>query len=311
MPRACPCSAVPGGEDRAGEAPRWWVFVLTGFCASFAACNELPAAAFASGLGLLLLWRYPRPTLLGFVPAALVPVAALLLTNYLAVGGLLPVQAKFGSAWYLYEGSHWAKQPDPVKPGIDFARLKESRGTYAFHVLLGHHGLFSLTPIYLLALVGMVWGVRRLASRGRQPPDEVRGIRAETLTGALPGSPVGDHGDRDAGADRGRGRLLSRQDGQLRRLDQWPALADVADAVLAAQPAARRRPTRCLEGRTWVGLPAAGAVGTIGELLPLESLAASVALQLHGGTRLDSVLTVSVERRFAEALPPNASAKRR
>ena len=145
------------------EAPRWWTFTLAGFCASFAACNELPAAAFAAGLGLLLLWRYPRPTLLGFVPAALVPVAALLLTNYLAVGSLLPVQAKFGSAWYLYEGSHWAKQPDPVKPGIDFARLKESRGVYAFHVLLGHHGMFALTPIYLLALVGMVWGVRRPA----------------------------------------------------------------------------------------------------------------------------------------------------
>jgi hypothetical protein len=155
------------------ERPRWWSFVLAGFFASFAACIEMPAAAFAAGLGVLLLWRYPRPTLLGFAPAAVIPVAAFFLTNYLAIGELLPVQTKgVRSEWYQYPGSHWAKTPDPNKPGIDFARTRENWPTYAFHLLLGHHGLFSLTPIYLLALVGMVWGVRRLASRGRQPPDE-------------------------------------------------------------------------------------------------------------------------------------------
>jgi hypothetical protein len=152
------------------EAPRWWAFALVGFFASFAACSEMPAASFAAGLGLLLLWRYPRPTLQWAAPAALVPVAAFLLTNYLAMGEWLPVQSKFGSAWYQYEGSHWMAAPRDVKPGIDWARLKEDRLTYAFHLLIGHHGLFSLTPLYLLALVGMVWGVRRLASGGRKPP---------------------------------------------------------------------------------------------------------------------------------------------
>src|SRR3712207_7220404 len=32
-------------------------------------------------------------------------------------------------------------------------------------LLLGHHGLFSLTPIYLLSAAGMAWGVRRLWRR--------------------------------------------------------------------------------------------------------------------------------------------------
>ena len=156
------------------ESPRWWTFALAGFFAGLAASTELPATALLVGLGTLLLWRYPRPTLLGYVPAAALPVAAFFLTNYLAIGELLPVQSKgVRSEWYQYAGSHWAKTPDPVKPGIDFARTKEDRATYAFHLLLGHHGLFSLTPIYLFALVGMMWGVRRLASRGRQPPDAV------------------------------------------------------------------------------------------------------------------------------------------
>ncbi|HMF17299.1 MAG TPA: hypothetical protein VKE98_08845, partial [Gemmataceae bacterium] len=40
--------------------------------------------------------------------------------------------------------------------GIDWAWTQEPRWQYAFHVLFGHHGLFSLTPILLLAVCGMI-----------------------------------------------------------------------------------------------------------------------------------------------------------
>jgi Zn-dependent protease with chaperone function len=43
-----------------------------------------------------------------------------------------------------------------VKHGIDWARMHESRLAYAFHVLIGHHGLFSLTPVWFLSLAGVV-----------------------------------------------------------------------------------------------------------------------------------------------------------
>ena len=34
--------------------------------------------------------------------------------------------------------------------------IDEPKTVYAFHYLVGHHGLFSLTPVWLLALFGMV-----------------------------------------------------------------------------------------------------------------------------------------------------------
>ncbi len=137
-----------------------WQFVLSGFFASFAVTNELPAAAFAAALFVLLLWRRPRRTLAFFVPAALIPLAGLAVTNYAALGQLRPAYSEFGGPWYEYEGSHWRKAaPGEVKSGIDWARNKESRATYAFHVLFGHHGLFSLSPIWLLAIAGMFGAV--------------------------------------------------------------------------------------------------------------------------------------------------------
>ncbi|MBL8800065.1 MAG: DUF2029 domain-containing protein [Planctomycetia bacterium] len=140
-----------------------WRFALAGLLAAFTAAVELPAMAFLVGLGCLLLWRAPRQTLLGFVPPVLLVVAAGLLTNYLAIGRLTPAYAEVGakSEWYLYAGSHWLEVPGKEKTGIDFAWKKETRPTYMFHFLFGHHGIFSLSPIFLLSVVGIWLGVRR------------------------------------------------------------------------------------------------------------------------------------------------------
>jgi hypothetical protein len=143
----------------------WRWFVVAGFFAGFTAVNELPAAAFAVGLGLLMLVRFFRRTLLAFVPAALIPVAALLVLNHAELDEFSPGYSKFGTEWYEYEGSHWRNLPDKSKRGIDWAKNTESKGAYAFHLLLGHHGWFSLTPIYLLSLAGMSRGVRLLVRR--------------------------------------------------------------------------------------------------------------------------------------------------
>src|SRR5207245_3477275 len=98
-------------------------------------------------------------TLAWFVAAALVPVVAFLLTNYVALGELSPAYEKFGGPWYEYEGSHWKVSPGTVKTGIDFAH--EPKTVYAFHLLFGHHGLFSLTPVFLLSGLGLLLGLWR------------------------------------------------------------------------------------------------------------------------------------------------------
>lgn len=158
---------------QAGHTPQARWFLLAGFCAAFAVTMEMPALALAASLGALLVLWAPARTLIFFAPAALAPVAAAFLTNYWAVGQWRPVQSEFDgtASWYQYEGSHWRRPlPDEIRRGIDWARQHESRGTYAFHVLFGHHGWFSLTPIWLLALVGMVNGCRADSPKDRRMP---------------------------------------------------------------------------------------------------------------------------------------------
>ncbi len=142
------------------------LYIIAGLCAGFTACNELPALAFTGLLGLLLLARSPWRALLLYGGAALVPIAAELLLDYRATGEVLPIYFKFGGPWYEYEGSHWIYESGKSH-GIDFARKNgETIPVYALHLLVGHHGFFSLTPIYVLGLFGMGKAVRQLGKQG-------------------------------------------------------------------------------------------------------------------------------------------------
>jgi hypothetical protein len=126
--------------------------ILIGVFTGLAACMDLPAAALGGVIALMVL-RSSFKGLIWFVPALLLPLAVQAYINYKAVGIWEPVYSKFGTEWYEYAGSHWAKRHLPNPQGIDFA--SEPKHVYAFHLLFGHHGLFSLTPVWLLALVGM------------------------------------------------------------------------------------------------------------------------------------------------------------
>jgi hypothetical protein len=149
----------------APEQDRGWRYAAAGFFASFAACNELPAASFAALLLLLLLVHSPRKTLAFFVPMALLPVAAFFVCNYLALGQFKPAYGELGGPWYEYPGSNFnPRAPAELHRGVDWAREKEAYGTYLFHFFLGHHGLFSLTPVWLLALPGIAAGLRQRPS---------------------------------------------------------------------------------------------------------------------------------------------------
>jgi hypothetical protein len=142
-----------------GHALAGWRFALAGFCAAFAFTNELPALAFLVLVGGFLTLRHPRYSLAYFVPAALVPIAAFAAAQYAALGELKLQYESFGSDEYLYEGSLW-KTPLELDAFNDHP---ESYATYFFHLTFGHHGIFSLTPIFLFSALGAVrlmWGRR-------------------------------------------------------------------------------------------------------------------------------------------------------
>jgi hypothetical protein len=143
-----------------GERRIVW-FALAGGFAAFAAADELPALSLLALLAAALLLADRRGWLLGFAPAAGAVVAAFFVTNYVAHDSWRPPYMHRSATdatdnWYSYKymlggkerSSYWL---DPQ--GID--RGEPSKLDYAFHVLVGHHGIFSLTPAWLLS----AWGV--------------------------------------------------------------------------------------------------------------------------------------------------------
>ncbi len=126
-------------------------FAVVGFTAALTCCFELPAALFGLVSFFWMLKIDVRRTLLWYVPAAVLPLAAWLITNWLVTGGLRPFYAYYGTEKYVYvhEGvpSYWTHPQ-----GLD--ANSEGTLTYLFHCLLGHHGLLTHTPLFLLS----VWG---------------------------------------------------------------------------------------------------------------------------------------------------------
>lgn len=124
-------------------------YAQVGFWAAMVCCHELPAALLGVAAFILLLRQSVPQTAKWFVPAALVPLIAYFATNYLATGGWKPFYLYYGTEKYLYEidgvKSYW-HSPHGLDQSLD------SPLVYFFHCVLGHHGIFSLSPVFLLAL---------------------------------------------------------------------------------------------------------------------------------------------------------------
>ncbi|MDG2359643.1 MAG: hypothetical protein P8M20_08325, partial [Planctomycetaceae bacterium] len=125
-------------------------YAQVGFWAAMVCCHELPAALFGVATFALLVRKSVPQTAKWFVPAALIPLAVYFVTNYLATGGWKPFYLYYGTEKYLYEldgvKSYW-HTPHGMDQSLD------SPLTYFFHCVIGHHGIFSLSPIFLLAIV--------------------------------------------------------------------------------------------------------------------------------------------------------------
>jgi hypothetical protein len=133
-----------------GQRRSAW-FAATGFFAAMTCTAELPAALFGLSIFALMAANDFRKTLTVFLPAALVPLAGFFITNWIATGGWKPFYMYYGTEKYRYiiDGvpSYWF-QPQ----GLD--RNTESTATYFMHCVIGHHGVLSLTPVFLLSIAG-------------------------------------------------------------------------------------------------------------------------------------------------------------
>ena len=58
--------------------------------------------------------------------------------------------------WYEYPGTYWK---EGIRQGVD--RGESSKWIYLMNLTVGHHGLFSLTPIWLLIPIGWMIGLTR------------------------------------------------------------------------------------------------------------------------------------------------------
>jgi len=142
------------------DQPRFGTYALAGLAAAFTAANELPALALLALVGLALWLRDRRTWWTAFLPAAAVVMVAFFATNYAAHDSLRPPyihrsESNPADNWYHYTYTKNGKERESYwqhRQGID--RGEPSRTTYALHALVGHHGIFSLTPLWLLS----VWG---------------------------------------------------------------------------------------------------------------------------------------------------------
>jgi glycosyltransferase involved in cell wall biosynthesis len=191
--------AVDGLRSQAG-------FAAAGFAAALAAAFELPALAWLAAVLVLLATCDLRRTFTAALPAALLVAAAALSTNWLAHGTIAPPYAHRAAAvrplppgvvlrdgeswnpdnWYDYSlrlsngkllTSYWR-----APQGVD--RGEPSAATYAWHALVGHHGIFSLTPAWLLAIPGIAM-LAASAGRRRVSPGPRGGQR--TVDGGILG----------------------------------------------------------------------------------------------------------------------------
>jgi hypothetical protein len=141
-----------------------WRFAFLGFLVGWTAANELPAGLLAALVSVVVLWTDWKKTFLCYAPTLALVTAGFFLTNYWAIGNPAdPWNTKNFIPAYLQkdlyekdasgEPSYWARKD---KSGIDALNdHPEPLGIYAMHSLVGHHGIFSLSPILVFALIGM------------------------------------------------------------------------------------------------------------------------------------------------------------
>jgi hypothetical protein len=141
------CGLYLAYSIRHGKDPKLWRWPAAGLVLGLLPTIDLPGMAITGLVGLYLLAHDWKKTLIWFAPALLPALIAHLWMTYQISGALTPFY--FNSELKNFKGFHFRNAG-----GID--GLREPKHIYAFNVLLGHHGLFSMTPLYLFGLWELV-----------------------------------------------------------------------------------------------------------------------------------------------------------
>ncbi|GHT45470.1 hypothetical protein FACS189454_05010 [Planctomycetales bacterium] len=139
-------------------------YLLAGFFGTFAVACELPALLFLVFTIILLFFRnrvhptemsrFSAPHFVSFLIPALLVAGAFFTTNYIAHQTVLPAYSQKDWYFFEYERGGVVRQSYWHNPqGLD--KGEASRAAYIFHCLIGHHGLFSLTPVWFLSFIGL------------------------------------------------------------------------------------------------------------------------------------------------------------
>jgi hypothetical protein len=122
------------------EHSRLSTWMLAGFFAGLLPTFDPPSALFSIAIFIYLFSLERQRLFTIFLPCFLLPVAIHFYLVLLATGTIIPLQ--FHPEWTI---------PHPVwlaEKGFDSAN--DPKWLYAFHTLLGHHGIFTMTPVLLL-----------------------------------------------------------------------------------------------------------------------------------------------------------------
>jgi hypothetical protein len=138
-------------------------WLLAGAFAGLAPTIDLAALFVAAALGLYLLTYDWRATLRRFVPAALPALALHFALTYAVTGSLLPAYLR--PELYHYAGSYWN-----APGGMD--ALDEPKAVYLVNMLVGHHGVLTMTPLLVVAL----WSLAKSLRQGAERAAEARAV---------------------------------------------------------------------------------------------------------------------------------------
>jgi hypothetical protein len=124
-----------------------WHWPIAGFVLGILPAIDLPAMAITSLIALYLFTFDKKKTLLWFLPALVPGLLLHFALSYEISGSFKPFY--FNSELKKFKEFYF-RRPG----GID--GLREPKWLYAFNTLLGHHGLFSMTPLYGFGLYELV-----------------------------------------------------------------------------------------------------------------------------------------------------------